>query len=81
VDSAVVTGAGRGLGRAIAARLARRGLAVTATDVDAEGAARTAEEIGNGATSTRLDVRAGLRLLPAFRKLGERNRERWRKAG
>jgi NAD(P)-dependent dehydrogenase (short-subunit alcohol dehydrogenase family) len=57
VDSAVVTGAGRGLGRAIAARLAHRGLAVTATDVNAEGAVRTAEEIGSGATSTRLDVR------------------------
>ena len=33
---AVVTGAGRGIGLAIATRLARDGLRVVATDVDAE---------------------------------------------
>lgn len=55
--SAVVTGAGSGFGRAIAAELARRGYAVRATDVDAEAAARTAAEIGAGASSSALDVR------------------------
>jgi NAD(P)-dependent dehydrogenase (short-subunit alcohol dehydrogenase family) len=52
---AVVTGAGRGFGRAIAARLARRGHVVLATDVDAGTAAAVAEEIGGH--SMELDVR------------------------
>ena len=57
VRTAVVTGAGGGLGRAIALELARRGFAVWATDVDAEAAARTAAEIGGGAQARGLDVR------------------------
>ena len=57
MPTAVVTGAGRGLGRAIAAELARRGLAVHVTDVDADAAAQAAEAIGNGAISSALDVR------------------------
>lgn len=55
--TAVVTGAGSGLGRAIAAELAGRGYRVHATDVDAEAAARTAAEIGGDAASSALDVR------------------------
>jgi NAD(P)-dependent dehydrogenase (short-subunit alcohol dehydrogenase family) len=55
--TAVVTGAGSGFGRAIAAELARRGYAVRATDVDPEAAARTAAEIGTGASASALDVR------------------------
>lgn len=55
--TAVVTGAGGGLGRAIAAELARRGYAVRVTDVDAEAAARVATELGGSATSSPLDVR------------------------
>lgn len=51
----MVTGAGRGFGRAIAMRLARRGHFVLATDVDAGAAAGVAEEIGGA--SMRLDVR------------------------
>lgn len=42
---AVVTGAGRGLGREIAVRLARAGYAVHVTDLDVELAAATAAEI------------------------------------
>jgi NAD(P)-dependent dehydrogenase (short-subunit alcohol dehydrogenase family) len=53
--AAVVTGAGRGFGRAIAARLARRGHVVLATDVDGDAAAAVAEEIGGHAMV--LDVR------------------------
>ena len=55
--TAVVTGAGGGLGRAIAIELASRGFAVWATDVDADAAARTASEIGSGAKDQALDVR------------------------
>ncbi len=45
-SSAVVTGAGRGIGREVAARLVRRGYAVVAADLDADLVRRTAEEIG-----------------------------------
>ena len=55
--TAVVTGAGGGLGRAIALELARRGFLVHATDVDAEAAARTAGQIGASSSSAGLDVR------------------------
>ncbi len=53
---AVVTGAGSGLGRAIALDLASRGYLVQATDVDADAAAATAAEIGAGASASELDV-------------------------
>jgi short-subunit dehydrogenase len=55
--AAVVTGAGSGLGRAIAVELAGRGFVVLATDIDSSAAAETAEAIGVGATSMALDVR------------------------
>ena len=54
---AVVTGAGRGFGREIARRLAWRGYAVLAGDIDGEAARRTAGEIGVGAWSLEMDVR------------------------
>ncbi|HXS34755.1 MAG TPA: SDR family oxidoreductase [Solirubrobacterales bacterium] len=57
MGTAVVTGAGSGLGRAIALELAERGFLVHATDLDADAAARTATEIGAGARSAALDVR------------------------
>jgi NAD(P)-dependent dehydrogenase (short-subunit alcohol dehydrogenase family) len=54
---AVVTGAGGGLGAAIALELANRGFLVHATDLDPDAAARTAGVIGTGARSAGLDVR------------------------
>jgi NAD(P)-dependent dehydrogenase (short-subunit alcohol dehydrogenase family) len=57
MGAAVVTGAGGGLGRAIALELAARGYLVHATDIDPDAAARTAAEIGAGARSAGLDVR------------------------
>jgi NAD(P)-dependent dehydrogenase (short-subunit alcohol dehydrogenase family) len=57
--TAVVTGAGSGLGSAIAAELARRGYGVLVTDVDAAAAERAAAEIGPGAQSAALDVTDG----------------------
>ncbi len=54
---AVVTGAGRGIGRQIARRLAGRGHTVLATDVDAGAAAETAAMLGGDAASMPHDVR------------------------
>lgn len=56
MPAAVVTGAGGGLGRAIALDLADRGYLVQVTDLDAAAAAETAGAIGAGATSAELDV-------------------------
>jgi NAD(P)-dependent dehydrogenase (short-subunit alcohol dehydrogenase family) len=53
--TAVVTGAGRGLGRCIAERLARRGHHVIVTDIDAGACAQTAAAIGG--TAITQDVR------------------------
>jgi NAD(P)-dependent dehydrogenase (short-subunit alcohol dehydrogenase family) len=55
--TAVVTGAGSGLGRAIAAELLDRGYRVHLTDVDAGAADQAAAELGDEARSSALDVR------------------------
>ncbi|MFP4149336.1 MAG: SDR family NAD(P)-dependent oxidoreductase [Nitriliruptoraceae bacterium] len=58
-SSAIVTGAGRGLGRAIAQRLARAGQAVVVADLDGASAERTAEGLraeGGTAEAWELDV-------------------------
>ncbi len=53
---AVVTGAGRGIGRATAAALARRGARVAIGDVDAASARDAAQELGGGTLGFALDV-------------------------
>ena len=56
---AIVTGAGRGIGRAIARRLAHEGASVAVSDLDVENAAGVADEItaaGGKAISLRTDV-------------------------
>lgn len=45
-QTAIVTGAARGIGEAIAQRLAEAGAAVVVADIDLEGARRTASSIG-----------------------------------
>jgi len=57
VDVAVVTGAGRGMGREIARLLVARGYGVLATDVNLEGAAETAKLLGDRVWPMALDVR------------------------
>jgi NAD(P)-dependent dehydrogenase (short-subunit alcohol dehydrogenase family) len=56
VDVAVVTGAGRGLGAAIASRLARRGMHVVVTDIDEVAAQSTLDKLAGSGTAIRLDV-------------------------
>lgn len=74
METAVVTGAARGLGRAIAARLAGRGLEVTVADIDSEVAGEAAGEIGHGASAARLDVRDPTALREVARQAAERGR-------
>jgi NAD(P)-dependent dehydrogenase (short-subunit alcohol dehydrogenase family) len=56
MESCVVTGGARGIGRGIAERMVRRGYAVVVTDLDGEAARRTAEDIG-AALGLEQDVR------------------------
>ncbi|WP_028935936.1 acetoin reductase [Pseudonocardia spinosispora] len=56
MSTAIVTGAGRGIGRAIALRLARDGHAVAVNDVDAESAEAVAKEIGGRSMAVPADV-------------------------
>ena len=58
-QAAIVTGAGRGIGRAIALRLAREGCLVTVADLDGETAAQVVDEVralGGQALAYQVDV-------------------------
>ena len=52
----VVTGAGRGLGRAVAELFVERGAQVLVTDVDEDAALQTASDLGDAAVGARADV-------------------------
>ena len=54
--TAIVTGAARGIGQAIAARLASEGARVAVADIDQAAAEAAVAEIGAGATAFVLDV-------------------------
>jgi NAD(P)-dependent dehydrogenase (short-subunit alcohol dehydrogenase family) len=72
--AAVVTGAARGMGRAVASDLARHGAAVSCLDINAQGADETAEIIrrnGGGASSARLDVSNVGEVRRVFRGMAE----------
>ncbi len=55
-QAAIVTGAARGIGAAVAARLAADGVLVAVADIDEAAAARAAEAIGERAFPIRVDV-------------------------
>jgi NAD(P)-dependent dehydrogenase (short-subunit alcohol dehydrogenase family) len=57
MDTAVVTGAGRGIGRETARLLTARGYAVLVTDMNEDAARETAEMLGEHAWHMRHDVR------------------------
>lgn len=73
--TAVVTGAGRGIGRAVAERLARDGFLVVAADRDGDGAEKCAafiRETGAQAEGMRLDVSDRDAVHGAFADIGRR---------
>jgi NAD(P)-dependent dehydrogenase (short-subunit alcohol dehydrogenase family) len=72
MPSALVTGAGGGLGLAIARMLATRGYTVLVTDVDGEAAEHAAGAIGSGAISGALDVTDAQACAAAARELVDR---------
>jgi short-subunit dehydrogenase len=55
-ETAAITGAARGIGRATAAAFMRRGMKVAIGDVDLEAARKTASELGPSAVALALDV-------------------------
>jgi NAD(P)-dependent dehydrogenase (short-subunit alcohol dehydrogenase family) len=59
----VVTGAGHGIGRALAIRFAREGARVAASDLDQSAALKTAEEAGGLAFHTDVSREADIRAL------------------
>jgi NAD(P)-dependent dehydrogenase (short-subunit alcohol dehydrogenase family) len=74
---AAITGAGSGIGRAIALRFAQQGAAVLVLDVDEQGAAATCQavaEAGGNATSHRCDVTNQLEVKSVFSNLFGRER-------
>lgn len=56
-STAVVTGAGRGIGFALARQLSEKGYQVVLTDIDGESAERAAAAIGHGAIGLEQNVR------------------------
>ena len=68
---AVVTGASRGIGRAIALRLSRAGAAVVVTATSIEAAQRTADEVvaaGGKALAAKVDVSVAAEVEELFKK-------------
>jgi meso-butanediol dehydrogenase/(S,S)-butanediol dehydrogenase/diacetyl reductase len=65
---ALVTGAGSGIGRAIARALAKHGARVCVTDIDMEKATATAERIGPAAFALALDVTNAQATTEVFRE-------------
>jgi len=67
--TALVTGAARGIGFAIASRLAAEGARVAVLDLDSAAAASAAEKIGGGALALTADVTKSVEVTAAIRQV------------
>ena len=70
-STAIVTGAGSGIGAALCRALVSAGAEVVCTDIDGDAAERTAEALGASARSARLDV-TDAAAVQAARRRGRR---------
>lgn len=68
---AIITGAGAGIGRAIATRFVEEGARVIVADVDLPSAEMVAGELGESAFSHRVDVRRGEEMKALVRRAAE----------
>jgi len=71
--SALITGAARGIGRAFAEAYVREGATVAIADINIEGAAATARDIGDGAWAVPLDVTSQASINAAVSTVDERS--------
>lgn len=71
--TAVITGGGSGIGRALARRMSSLGARVMVTDLDAAAASRVAGECGPTAASAALDVRDGVAVAEIIEEVAGRH--------
>src|SRR5438093_6408089 len=67
---AMVTGAARGIGAAIAGRLAGLGARVAVCDLDEAAAKATADSLGNGSIGVQVDVSDSAAVAAAVQRIG-----------
>ena len=66
---AVVTGAGSGIGKAVAILLAKQGATVYVADINEDQAKETAKEIGDNAQAKKADVSNQAQIIALFDSL------------